>query len=169
MSTPGRLWQPKKQHQPRHVHRNRDQHMNATHSQLSDAQQRVAANYNSRTACAANLEHRRRSDTVNIRDMNNWLKYVSITQCIWSAFEHNNGHKISVLDLGCGKGGDLYKMRGNKQWIASYVGVDFASECIESAKRKYRGMAEQQERHGLAMRTHRLRSTFLMRPFSPRI
>lgn len=91
------------------------------------------------------MERRKCSATVNIRDMNNWLKYVSITQCVWSAFAHNSRQKISVLDLGCGKGGDLYKMRGNKHFIDSYVGVDFAEKCIDSARRRYHGIVEQQQ------------------------
>jgi SAM-dependent methyltransferase len=43
-----------------------------------------------------------------------------------------------ILDLGCGRGGDLWKYRDNAN-VRSYVGVDNSSESIEEASRRWRG------------------------------
>eukprot|EP01083_Nonionella_stella_P276573 939822_1 len=75
-----------------------------------------------------NMDYKSRDKTTNIRDMNNWCKYVNITHSIREAYKVNNNNKINILDLGCGKGCDLYKCRGNKKYIVKYLGIDISSE-----------------------------------------
>merc|ERR1719295_1558992 len=98
------------------------------------------------------MKQRSNARAKNVRDMNNWLKYMVITYSIGEAFHENDNQKINVLDLGCGKGGDLYKFRGNKHYISHYVGIDLASKCIESARRKLQSMIndhQHQRRDGI--------------------
>lgn len=45
------------------------------------------------------------------------------------------GPHISVLDLCCGRGGDLAKYQ--KQRVAHYVGVDLSEELVIEARQRY--------------------------------
>jgi len=78
---------------------------------------------------------------------NNWCKYVIITHGIREAFKQNNNRKINVLDIACGKGGDLWKFRGNKKFIALVVGIDLAQKCIDKTKRIYEQMKYESMEH----------------------
>lgn len=49
---------------------------------------------------------------------------------------------LLILDLGCGKGGDLGKWQQAPQRVDLYVGLDPADVSIEQAKERYRGMRE---------------------------
>ena len=42
---------------------------------------------------------------------------------------------MSVLDLCCGRGGDLHKW--GKQNIAHYVGIDLSLSLVKEAQRRY--------------------------------
>lgn len=42
---------------------------------------------------------------------------------------------ISVLDLCCGRGGDLFKWKN--QDVVHYVGVDLSQALVEEAQRRY--------------------------------
>merc|ERR1712157_551838 len=95
--------------------------------------------YNER-AINQTMVEREASISKHVRNMNSWCKYVCITTAIRRSFQVNDGRKIHILDLGCGKGGDLRKYRGNKQFIQSYVGIDIAHSCIEKAKQEYSRM-----------------------------
>jgi mRNA (guanine-N7-)-methyltransferase len=48
--------------------------------------------------------------------------------------------RLKVLDIGCGKGGDLGKWQQAPQPVALYVGVDPAEVSIEQARERYRQM-----------------------------
>ena len=37
-------------------------------------------------------------------------------------------YKISVLEIACGKGGDLLKWKAN--WIKNYIGLDISSQAV---------------------------------------
>lgn len=78
-----------------------------------------------------------RERTQNIRDMNNWCKYVNITHSIRDIYSKNNERKINILDLGCGAGNDLFKCRGNKKYINKYLAMDLDKEYITTARKKY--------------------------------
>ena len=87
----------------------------------------VAAHYN-----ALGDRHRTLSSGSNIlqtRNLNNWIKSVLIGQYL--APSH------SVLDLACGKGGDLLKFKAGR--CGCYVGVDIALQSVCDAVTRYNG------------------------------
>jgi mRNA (guanine-N7-)-methyltransferase len=53
----------------------------------------------------------------------------------------SSGNKLLVLDIGCGKGGDLYKWQQAPQTVDLYVGLDPAEVSIDQARERYRSMA----------------------------
>ncbi|KAL2018271.1 hypothetical protein VTK56DRAFT_1025 [Thermocarpiscus australiensis] len=83
-----------------------------------------------------------------LRSFNNWVK-----SCIIQKFspdeDHSpgamergitSGNRLLVLDIGCGKGGDLGKWQQAPQPVDLYVGLDPAEVSIEQAKERYRSM-----------------------------
>ncbi|KAI1125474.1 mRNA capping enzyme [Nemania abortiva] len=58
------------------------------------------------------------------------------------------GHELIVLDIGCGKGGDLGKWQQAPQKVQLYVGLDPADVSIDQAKDRYRSMGNQGGRGG---------------------
>jgi mRNA (guanine-N7-)-methyltransferase len=83
-----------------------------------------------------------------LRSFNNWVK-----SCIIQKFspdeDHSpgalergisSGNKLLVLDIGCGKGGDLFKWQQAPQTVDLYVGLDPAEVSIEQARERYRSM-----------------------------
>ncbi|KAI8958734.1 guanine-N(7)-methyltransferase [Daldinia sp. FL1419] len=87
-----------------------------------------------------------------LRSFNNWVKSTLIQK--FSPDEdhtpgaHERGrdmavardHELLVLDIGCGKGGDLGKWQQAPQRVQLYVGLDPADVSIEQAKERYRNM-----------------------------
>jgi len=77
------------------------------------------------------------SPTSRLRSYHNWTKNVLVgcAAGLWG-----EGATIQVLDLACGRGGDLFKwdktIRNNRQSIASYLGVDVAYGAIGEAARR---------------------------------
>lgn len=69
------------------------------------------------------------SKIIGLRSFNNWVKSVMISKA-------SGSHARNVLDIGCGKGGDLQKW--NAQKIKHYVGLDIADKSIEQAQERYR-------------------------------
>ncbi len=59
-----------------------------------------------------------------------------------------HGHELIVLDIGCGKGGDLGKWQQAPQRVQLYVGLDPADVSIDQAKDRYRSMGSQGGRGG---------------------
>jgi len=55
---------------------------------------------------------------INLRKFNNWVKAVQISKAaeLWQ-----KGSKPTVLDIGCGKGGDVDKWRKAK--AHQYIGI----------------------------------------------
>ncbi|KAL4161181.1 hypothetical protein PRNP1_001736 [Phytophthora ramorum] len=64
----------------------------------------------------------------HMRALNNWVKSVLINE-----YSRREGDR--VLDLACGKGGDL--MKWTKRNLALYVGVDIAQKSLEDAVERY--------------------------------
>jgi len=79
-----------------------------------------------------------------LRRYNNWVKAVVIRKACPNAENRRGPPDGRVLDVGCGKGGDLQKWRS--QNIASYVGLDPAEVSVEQARKRYEEMRRQ--RHG---------------------
>lgn len=69
-----------------------------------------------------------------LRSLNNWIKSTLIQK--FSMPEHPV-QSLKVLDMACGKGGDLGKWRKAPQVPALYVGCDIASKSIEQAQDRY--------------------------------
>ncbi len=83
-----------------------------------------------------------------LRSFNNWVK-----SCIIQKFAPDEDHtpgaresgassdnELLVLDIGCGKGGDLGKWQQAPQKVALYVGIDPAEVSIDQARDRYRQM-----------------------------
>ena len=93
-----------------------------------------------------------------LRSFNNWVKSALIQKFSTredyapGASERNNYYAdqvggdegdrggLLVLDIGCGKGGDLQKWQQAPQKVELYVGVDPAEVSIEQARDRYAGM-----------------------------
>lgn len=96
----------------------------------------VAAHYNSRKDLGKNA--REHSAIFGLRKFNNWVKSVLIHRfaCCRPDSEgrdqRGRPRPGRVLDMGCGKGGDLKKW--DKAYIAEYIGVDIAAGSIADAK-----------------------------------
>lgn len=95
-----------------------------------------------------------------LRVFNNWVKS-SLIQKFSPDEDHtpgaqqqgrdmagSHGHELIVLDVGCGKGGDLGKWQQAPQKVQLYVGLDPADVSIEQAKDRYRSMGSQGGRGG---------------------
>jgi mRNA (guanine-N7-)-methyltransferase len=82
------------------------------------------------------LEARELSPIIGLRKFNNWIKSVLIGKF---AHRPHNGPGANVLDLGCGKGGDLQKWKQAR--IRRMVGLGeslAALDCEEDADDRYR-------------------------------
>ena len=79
-------------------------------------------------------DDRRQLPFYNYRCFQNWIKSVLINEAVRYAKEGTGASEISVLDLGCGKGGDLKKFMSND--VANYVGVDVALGQLRDALRR---------------------------------
>ncbi|KAF6843044.1 mRNA cap methyltransferase [Colletotrichum musicola] len=92
----------------------------------------------------------RRTDSKikGLRAFNNWIK-----SCIIQKFSPDEDHApgareqglstgqdLLVLDIGCGKGGDLGKWQQAPQPVELYVGLDPADISIDQARERYRQM-----------------------------
>ena len=84
----------------------------------------------------------------NLRSYNNWVKSTLI-QKFSRTEESEPGQKLKVLDIGCGKGGDLQKWHNAPQPVELYVGVDPAAVSISQAEGRYHEMRRKNRRHGM--------------------
>ena len=70
----------------------------------------VAKHYNDLKE--SGLEERNKSRIVYLRNFNNWIKSVCLAETLRTIRDHKGSHhRLSVLDLCCGKGGDLLKWK----------------------------------------------------------
>ncbi|XP_054629662.1 mRNA cap guanine-N7 methyltransferase [Dunckerocampus dactyliophorus] len=72
-----------------------------------------------------------------MRNFNNWVKSVLIGETLDKLRGEGQRH-VSVLDLGCGKGGDLLKWR--KGGIGHLVCADIAGVSVEQCQSRYEDM-----------------------------
>ena len=86
----------------------------------------VADHYNARPN--QSLGDRAHSGILHLRIFNNWVKSVMIREYI-------RGRNLKVLDLCCGKGGDLKKW--DRLTVTHYTGDDIAAVSIEHAQQRY--------------------------------
>lgn len=99
-----------------------EQNKNICHKLHSDE---IARHYNQIKPVL--FAERKKSTIINIRNMNNFIKSILLNLYI----KENS----KVLDLGCGKGGDLLKFK--KIGISYYHGMDIAEESIKECKVRY--------------------------------
>lgn len=84
-----------------------------------------------------------------LRSFNNWIK-----SCIIQKFSPGDeptgdsryGENILVLDIGCGKGGDLQKWQSAPRRVDLYVGIDPADVSIDQARGRYEQMKRKPNR-----------------------
>ncbi|KAH7288300.1 hypothetical protein KP509_31G021200 [Ceratopteris richardii] len=98
------------------------------------SQQFIAEHYSNRSN--QTIEEREASPIIHLKKLNNWIKSVLI-----QSYTKKND---SVIDIGCGKGGDLIKW--DKARIGYYVGIDIAKGSIEDARMRYNGDASHKRR-----------------------
>ncbi|CAG8539730.1 12640_t:CDS:2 [Ambispora leptoticha] len=88
----------------------------------------VAQHYNSKPDVG--IERRNESNILFLRFFNNWVKSVLIGRYA--------SRGMTVLDMGCGKGGDLHKW--NKANIEKLIGIDLAEVSIQHARKRWEDM-----------------------------
>ncbi|KAF2463104.1 guanine-N(7)-methyltransferase [Lindgomyces ingoldianus] len=74
-----------------------------------------------------------------LRSFNNWVKSSTIQKFI------GDERHIKVLDIGCGKGGDLQKWQSSRK-LELYVGADPADVSITQARERYEQMRKRLRR-----------------------
>ena len=85
-----------------------------------------------------NLSTRDKSILYHMKCFNNWVKATQIAE-----LDPNTGtHKqpLRVLDLACGKGGDLTKWVIHKRGMRNYVGIDVARGSLKDAAERARSL-----------------------------
>lgn len=100
------------------------------------------------------------SNIKGLRVFNNWIKS-TIIQKFSPDEDHTpgaheqgrdlagvGGKELLVLDIGCGKGGDLGKWQQAPQAVQLYVGLDPAEVSIDQARDRYRQMGQRGGRGG---------------------
>uniref|UniRef100_A0A3P9JJE1 mRNA cap guanine-N(7) methyltransferase n=1 Tax=Oryzias latipes TaxID=8090 RepID=A0A3P9JJE1_ORYLA len=103
-----------------------------TKKQVSDHGVKVASHYNKLQEVG--LAARSRSRIFFMRNFNNWLKSVLIGEILEKVRKAGNS-RVCVLDLGCGKGGDLLKWR--RGGIDHLVCADIAAVSVEQCQSRY--------------------------------
>ncbi|XP_071058298.1 mRNA cap guanine-N(7) methyltransferase [Pseudochaenichthys georgianus] len=96
---------------------------------------KVARHYNSLQEVG--LAARSRSRIFFMRNFNNWLKSILIGEVL-EQVRGAGSQQVSVLDLGCGKGGDLLKWR--RGGINHLVCADIAAVSVDQCKSRYEDM-----------------------------
>lgn len=100
-----------------------------TANKTINVDQLVREHYNERTVIS-NKTRRYLSPILKLRNFNNAIKYMLIEK-------YTNPGAV-VLELACGKGGDLRKY-GNVG-ISQFIGIDISNASIQEAHQRYRSM-----------------------------
>lgn len=84
-------------------------------------------------------EAREGSRIIHMRSFNNWIKSMLISEAL-EQVRASNGHncRVTVLDIGIGKGGDLLKYKIGR--ITHLIGTDIAETSIEQCNERYQSM-----------------------------
>lgn len=103
--------------------------------------EKVASHYNALQETG--LGARSQSRIFYMRNFNNWLKSVLIGEILDKVRQSRK--ELCVLDLGCGKGGDLLKWR--KGHISHLVCADIAAVSVEQCQTRYDDMKRRGSPH----------------------
>jgi len=95
----------------------------------SHTQAQVTRHYDERPPVS--LDRRGDSQIIHMKNFNNWVKSVLI------ASQRGNSREFAVLDICCGKGGDMPKWTSSR--ISYLVALDISQKSVEEAKRRYEG------------------------------
>ncbi|XP_028392720.1 mRNA cap guanine-N7 methyltransferase-like [Dendronephthya gigantea] len=82
-------------------------------------------------------EERKTSPIFYLRNFNNWVKSVLINEFM-EKYKRRTFRNLSVLDIGCGKGGDLIKWQ--KARISNLVCADIAEVSMNQCEQRYRDL-----------------------------
>lgn len=100
----------------------------------------VAAHYNELQEVG--LEKRSQSRIFYLRNFNNWMKSVLIGEFL-EKLRQKKTRDITVLDLGCGKGGDLLKWKKGR--INKLVCTDIADVSVKQCQQRYEDMKNRRD------------------------
>lgn len=92
------------------------------------------------------LAERSKSRIFFMRNFNNWIKSVLINEFLTktkATLKH--GEPLRVLDMCCGKGGDLLKWE--KANITHLICTDIADVSIQQCEERYKAMLERSQKH----------------------
>ncbi|KAJ8587989.1 guanine-N(7)-methyltransferase [Rhizopogon salebrosus TDB-379] len=99
--------------------------------------EKVVEHYNLRPEVG--VKQRKESQIIGLKNFNNWVKSVLITQFGHPALAANLSRpgrgRGKVLDMGCGKGGDL--MKWSKARIRELLAVDIADVSVDQARARW--------------------------------
>lgn len=100
----------------------------------------VATHYNNIEE--AGLAERRKSRILYLRNFNNWIKSMFINEYLQKIKDSSKyGAPIRILDMCCGKGGDLLKWeRAN---VSHVICTDIANVSVEQCEVRYNTLCEQ--------------------------
>lgn len=102
----------------------------------------VAKHYNELQE--SGVEKRTESRIFYLRNFNNWIKSVLIGETIQSLRRQSRDRTdLTVLDMCCGKGGDLLKWK--KGQISKLVCADIASTSVDQCRSRYQEMVDRSQ------------------------
>lgn len=101
---------------------------------MSEIGEKVAEHYNSLEE--KGLDERNKSRIFHLRNFNNWIKSMLIGETLKNLKGDHHRMPLNVLDIGCGKGGDLLKWK--KGEISYLVCVDIAGTSIEQCESRFK-------------------------------
>lgn len=101
---------------------------------------KVAKHYNELPS--AGKEIRKESPIYYLRNFNNWVKSIIINECL-EKIKRVNSKEVAVLDLCCGKGGDLLKWQRGR--IKTLVCADIAQVSVEQCEERYKELKKTHE------------------------
>lgn len=105
---------------------------NISHKENKDVSSIIRQHYNQRTHQSKNQGSRTRSPIYKMRNFNNAIKYMLLGN--WVKRRAENAPLV-ILDLCCGKGGDLNKCEFVN--VNQYVGIDISDASVREAFSRY--------------------------------
>ena len=86
------------------------------------------------------FENVRIKELGSFRSLCNALKAYLVKEAV-DAWRTDSSGRISVLDLGCGRGGDLRKWASYR--LRSFTGLDGGASCVQEARSRHAGLVTQ--------------------------